>query len=107
MIRAKIFLDRDFIKASIDNRLFGSFIEHLGRAVYGQPITRQAIYGWVAGRSTPRPALALRIVGLAHGRLTLADLYRQRFGAAEAQAQGCPHAGSVAPAGVQAPAPDR
>src|SRR3990172_7345887 len=78
-----------------------------GRAVYGQPITRQAIYGWVAGRSTPRPALALRIVGLAHGRLTLADLYRQRFGAAEAQAHGCPHAGSVTPAGVQTPPPDR
>jgi alpha-N-arabinofuranosidase len=28
-------LDREYIKASIDNRLFGSFIEHLGRAVYG------------------------------------------------------------------------
>jgi alpha-N-arabinofuranosidase len=34
-LRARIALDRDFVKASIDDRLFGSFIEHLGRAVYG------------------------------------------------------------------------
>ncbi len=30
-----MFLDRTFIKASVDDRLFGSFIEHLGRAIYG------------------------------------------------------------------------
>jgi alpha-N-arabinofuranosidase len=35
MIQARISLDREFIKATIDERLFGSFIEHLGRAVYG------------------------------------------------------------------------
>ena len=35
MLRARIALDRDFVKATIDERLFGSFIEHLGRAVYG------------------------------------------------------------------------
>ena len=28
-------LDRDFIKARVDDRLYGSFVEHLGRAVYG------------------------------------------------------------------------
>jgi alpha-N-arabinofuranosidase len=35
MLHARIALDKDFVKASIDDRLFGSFIEHLGRAVYG------------------------------------------------------------------------
>jgi alpha-N-arabinofuranosidase len=35
MLRARIVLDRSFVKSSIDERLFGSFIEHLGRAVYG------------------------------------------------------------------------
>lgn len=28
-------VDKDFIISTIDNRLYGSFIEHLGRAVYG------------------------------------------------------------------------
>ena len=32
---AKIILDKDYIIARVDERLFGSFIEHLGRAVYG------------------------------------------------------------------------
>jgi len=35
MISARMFLDREFTKTPIDNRLFGSFIEHLGRAIYG------------------------------------------------------------------------
>ncbi|MGA2977164.1 MAG: alpha-N-arabinofuranosidase [Spirochaetia bacterium] len=35
MIEARMSLDREYIRATIDNRLFGSFIEHLGRAVYG------------------------------------------------------------------------
>ncbi len=33
--QAKIVLDRDFSIAAIDPRIYGSFIEHLGRAVYG------------------------------------------------------------------------
>src|SRR5690606_1729398 len=28
-------VDKDFVIGSIDERLYGSFIEHLGRAVYG------------------------------------------------------------------------
>lgn len=32
---AKMIVDKDFVISSIDNRLYGSFIEHLGRAVYG------------------------------------------------------------------------
>jgi len=32
---AKIVIDKDFIIGEIDKRIYGSFIEHLGRAVYG------------------------------------------------------------------------
>ena len=35
MKQAKIILDKDYQISKIDNRIFGSFIEHLGRAVYG------------------------------------------------------------------------
>ena len=35
MKKASIILDRDYRIGRIDRRLFGSFIEHLGRAVYG------------------------------------------------------------------------
>ncbi len=34
-LKASLVLDRDFSIARVDDRLFGSFIEHLGRAVYG------------------------------------------------------------------------
>ena len=32
--RAVVTVDRDFVIAPIDPRIYGSFIEHLGRAVY-------------------------------------------------------------------------
>jgi len=35
MKKAKVVLEKDFIIGVVDKRLFGSFIEHLGRAVYG------------------------------------------------------------------------
>ncbi len=35
MIKAKMILDRDYAIGQIDPRIYGSFIEHLGRAVYG------------------------------------------------------------------------
>ena len=35
MKNAKIILDKDFVIGKVDKRLYGSFIEHLGRAVYG------------------------------------------------------------------------
>jgi len=35
MSTARIIADRDFTVGEVDPRLFGSFIEHLGRAVYG------------------------------------------------------------------------
>jgi alpha-L-arabinofuranosidase len=34
-IKAKMTVDKDFIIGKVDDRLYGSFIEHLGRAVYG------------------------------------------------------------------------
>ncbi|RED61741.1 alpha-N-arabinofuranosidase [Cohnella lupini] len=33
--QAKMIVDKDFVISAIDDRLYGSFIEHLGRAVYG------------------------------------------------------------------------
>ncbi|MDK3157225.1 hypothetical protein QPK87_11630 [Kamptonema cortianum] len=35
MLTAKLILDKDFIIDTVDPRLFGSFLEHLGRAIYG------------------------------------------------------------------------
>ena len=35
MKNASIILDKDYIIGRIDPRIYGSFIEHLGRAVYG------------------------------------------------------------------------
>ena len=35
MRSAKVLLDRDFIIGETDPRLFGAFVEHLGRCVYG------------------------------------------------------------------------
>ena len=34
MAKAKMIVDREFKIAEIDKRIYGSFIEHLGRAVY-------------------------------------------------------------------------
>lgn len=34
-LKAKMILDKDFTISAIDPRIYGSFIEHLGRAVYG------------------------------------------------------------------------
>ena len=33
--KAKMVIDKDFKISEIDKRIYGSFIEHLGRAVYG------------------------------------------------------------------------
>ena len=35
MRKAKVLIDRDFAIADTDPRLFGAFVEHLGRCVYG------------------------------------------------------------------------
>ena len=38
--KAKMVLDKEFQIAPIDKRIYGSFIEHLGRAVYEEFISR-------------------------------------------------------------------
>ena len=35
MRRAHMILEKDFRISEIDPRLYGSFVEHLGRAIYG------------------------------------------------------------------------
>src|SRR5580704_12500952 len=35
MLHAKITVDRDFVLSDLDRRVFGAFVEHLGRCVYG------------------------------------------------------------------------
>ncbi|MDX7951171.1 alpha-N-arabinofuranosidase [Lichenihabitans sp. Uapishka_5] len=35
MTKAKITVDRDFVLSDLDRRVFGAFVEHLGRCVYG------------------------------------------------------------------------
>ena len=35
MLKSRIVADRDFTVAPLDRRLFGTFVEHMGRAVYG------------------------------------------------------------------------
>ena len=35
MKKAEIMIDQHFLTGDVDKRIFGSFIEHLGRAVYG------------------------------------------------------------------------
>lgn len=35
MLRSRIIVDRDFIISPLDRRVFGTFVEHMGRCVYG------------------------------------------------------------------------
>jgi alpha-N-arabinofuranosidase len=35
MLNGKIVVDRDFVIAPLDRRIFGTFVEHMGRCVYG------------------------------------------------------------------------
>src|SRR5699024_5265243 len=35
MLKAKLVVDKDYEVGKVDKRIYGSFIEHLGRAVYG------------------------------------------------------------------------
>src|SRR5947199_8848327 len=34
VIRTRVVLDRDFVVGPLDRRIFGAFVEHLGRCVY-------------------------------------------------------------------------
>ena len=46
MKKAQVIVDQHFLVGDVDKRIFGSFIEHLGRAVYEgiyQPDTRSRV----------------------------------------------------------------
>jgi alpha-L-arabinofuranosidase len=45
MTRATLVLDSAFTVGEIDERLFGSFVEHMGRAVYGGIVVPHAVPG--------------------------------------------------------------
>lgn len=34
MLSARLILDKDYVISQVDKRLYGSFVEHLGRCVY-------------------------------------------------------------------------
>lgn len=44
----------------------------------GQPVTPNAVYGWLAGRIAPHPERALAITRISSGVLSLQDIYRHR-----------------------------
>lgn len=44
----------------------------------GQPVTPNAIYGWLAGRIAPHPERALAITRISSGRVSLQDIYQDR-----------------------------
>ena len=35
MLKSRIIVDRDFVISTLDRRMFGTFVEHMGRCVYG------------------------------------------------------------------------
>lgn len=45
----------------------------------GTPVSESAVYKWVAGAHVPRPDVALRIVEISGGIVTLGDVYACRF----------------------------
>jgi hypothetical protein len=53
-----------------------AFIHELGAA--GEPIGKEAVYSWIAGRTAPRARVAAAIVRISDGKLTLDDLYGHR-----------------------------
>ncbi len=43
MKKAELCIDRHYLIGEVDKRIYGSFIEHLGRAVYEESISRAAL----------------------------------------------------------------
>ena len=52
--KVQVCIDRDFTISKVDERIYGSFIEHLGRAVYGGD-RGEAGSGDCRGRSSVQP----------------------------------------------------
>lgn len=64
---------------------FGSWVDRVGVSTLterlrsaGHPVTRKAVYNWLAGEHAPRPACAAAIVSISRGRVGLADVYGHR-----------------------------
>lgn len=49
-------------------------LEDLARE--GWPVHKTAVYHWVAADSSPRPAIAMTLVSLSRGKLTLSQIYQ-------------------------------
>lgn len=45
---------------------------------HGAPVTESAVYKWVAGERLPRPDVALHLVEISNGQISLADVYAHR-----------------------------
>jgi hypothetical protein len=64
---------------------FGRWIRRIGvreitsrLGAAGQPVTAQAVYGWVAGTRQPRPDLAAILAGMSGGAIRMEDVYSHR-----------------------------
>lgn len=59
----------------------------------GEPISQVNLYQWLAGSSVPRPRIALKLVQLGQGQITLQQIYdhRQELAAASGVASGGTH----------------
>ena len=57
MKKAEIIIDKYFLTGKVDKRIFGSFIEHLGRAVYegiyqeGSALSDEQGLPWILSKS--------------------------------------------------------
>lgn len=64
---------------------FGRWIDSYGvdrlvaaLSALGEPISDRAVYSWIAGDHVPRPPLALKLVQLGQGRISLQEIYDHR-----------------------------
>jgi hypothetical protein len=59
---------------------FGQWVTDTGptRVAYAAGVTPWSVYKWVAGERIPRPDMALRLVELSDGAISLGDVYAHR-----------------------------
>jgi hypothetical protein len=57
---------------------FGGWVGEVSvaRISQGVGVTNKAVYGWLAGVTTPRANRAMELVRLSRGRLSLEDVFR-------------------------------
>ena len=97
MRQASVLLDRDFAIGDTDPRLFGAFVEHLGRCVYGgiyepgHPTADEQ--GFRARRARPRHGARADDHALSRRQLRL----RLQLGGRRRPGRGAPDDGSTSP----------